>query len=507
MSKKNFKSISTQILVIIGIVVVVNILADQFYFRLDFTADKRYTLSQATRDILENLDEPVTITAYFTEDVPQQLMKVRKDFRELLVEYANASGGNVVYEFVDPSKSQEIEQKAMQEGVMPSIVNVRERDQMTQKRVFLGVVMKKGEEKDIISVIQPGTAMEYALSSGIKKLSIIEKPLIGYVQGHGEPSRAALQQAMDLLDILYDVEDVDLNNPIADLSKYPTIAIVAPADTFPLNQLENLDQYLAQGGSLFIALNRVEGDFSNAQGKSVYTGLEDWLSSKGLTIDNNFVVDANCGTVGVQQKSGFMNFTTQISFPYLPRIKTFGDHPITKGLEEVMLYFPSSINFTGDTLLAFTPLARSSGKSGTISPPVYFDIGKKWGQPDFPLAGLTVGAVLSGPIQGNTESSIVVIADGDFAVNGEGQRPQQQSPDNVSLLVNSIDWLSDETGLIELRTKAVTSRPLDPIEDGRKTFLKWLNFLLPIVIIIILGIIRSQRKRNIRAKRMEEGYV
>ena len=132
MSKKSFKSISTQILVIIGIVVVVNILADQFYFRLDFTADKRYTLSQATRDILESLDEPVTVTAYFTEDVPQQLMKVRKDFRELLVEYANASGGNVVYEFVDPSKSQEIEQKAMLEGIMPSIVNVRERDQMTR---------------------------------------------------------------------------------------------------------------------------------------------------------------------------------------------------------------------------------------------------------------------------------------------------------------------------------------------------------------------------------------
>jgi len=74
-------------------------------------------------------------------------------------------------------------------------------------------------------------------------------------------------------------------------------------------------------------------------------------------------------------------------------------------------------------------------------------------------------------------------------------------------MVNAIDWLSDETGLIDLRTKAVTSRPLDQIEDGRKNFLKWLNFLLPIILVIIYGIIRTQRRRSIRNKRMEEGYV
>jgi gliding-associated putative ABC transporter substrate-binding component GldG len=507
MKKKSFRTVVTQVLIVSLIIVVVNILSDRFYFRLDFTADKRYTLSEATTDILESLSEPVTITAYFTEDVPSQLAKVRRDFKEMLIEFSDVSDGNVVYEFIDPNVDPQLEQEAAQQGIMPRIVNVRERDQMTQKRVFLGASLQMGEDKEIIPVIQPGSAMEYDLASTIKKLSIVDKPVIGLVQGHGEPPQAALQQGMASLDILYEVEDVFLDDSALSLSKYATLAIVAPADTIPPAHLQILDQFLASGGKLYIGLNRVRGDFSSVQGVSVYTGLEDWLSGKGLSIENGFVVDALCGTVGVQQQSGFMNFTTQISFPYLPRIKDFADHPITKGLEEIMLQFASPINFTGDTNLVFTPIAKSSDKSGTQSAPVFFDINKKWQENDFPLSQLTVGAVLEGPINGNPNSKIVLFSDGDFAVNGQGQRPQQLAPDNVSLFVNSIDWLSDETGLIDLRTKSVTSRPLDPLEDDTKTMIKWINFLLPIIFIILYGIIRAQIRKRTKVKRMEEGYV
>jgi gliding-associated putative ABC transporter substrate-binding component GldG len=330
MKKKGGKSITTQVLLMVGIVIVVNILSEQFFLRLDLTADKSYTLSKATKNILRSLEEPVTVTAYFTEDVPPQLLQARTDFKDLLVEYSNIAKGNLVYEFIDPNKDQESEQKAMKEGIMPNIVNVRERDQMTQKRVFLGAVLKMGNDKEIIPVIQSGTAMEYALSSSIKKLSVTDKPLIGYVQGHGEPPLAALQQVMASLGILYSVQEVNLDNPGADLSKYVTIAIVAPKDTVPPAQLKVLDEYLAKGGKLFIACNRVQGDFTTVRGTSVYTGLEDWLSGKGLFIDDNFLVDATCGSVGVQQQSGFMNYTTNISFPYLPVIQKFADHPVTK---------------------------------------------------------------------------------------------------------------------------------------------------------------------------------
>jgi gliding-associated putative ABC transporter substrate-binding component GldG len=507
MKKKGGKSITTQVLLMIGIVIVVNIISEQLYFRLDLTADRSYTLSKATKNILRSLEEPVTVTAYFTEDVPPQLLQARTDFKDLLIEYANVAKGNLVYEFIDPNKDQDAETRAMKEGIMPNIVNVRERDQMTQKRVFLGAVLKMGTDKEIIPVIQSGTAMEYSLSSSIKKLSVTEKPLIGYLQGHGEPSMNALQQVMASLGILYSVQPVNLDDPGADLGRYKTIAIVAPADTIPPEQLNALDQYLARGGNLFIACNKVKGDFTTVQGSSVYTGLEDWLGRKGLYVDNNFLVDATCGSVGVQQQTGFMSYTTNISFPYLPVIQKFADHPVTKGLEQVLLPFASTIQYTGDTSLVFTPIAFSSQKSGTLNPPLYFDVSKKWNDKDFPLSGLTVAGVLSGRISGNAESRIILIGDGDFPVNGEGQRPQQLQPDNINFMVNGVDWLSDETGLIDLRTKAITARPLKDVDEGKALFLKWLNFLLPILLIILYGIFRNQRNRSLRVKRMEEGYV
>ncbi|MFA6484583.1 MAG: ABC transporter, partial [Bacteroidales bacterium] len=132
---------------------------------------------------------------------------------------------------------------------------------------------------------------------------------------------------------------------------------------------------------------------------------------------------------------------------------------------------------------------------------------KQWGPADFPMKGLTVAGVLTGKIVGQSVSTIVLIGDGDFAVNGEGEGARQQSPDNISFMVNSVDFLSDDTGLIELRTKGVTNRPIKQMEDGKKAFLKYFNFLLPLLLVIIYGIFRSQYNRNLRNKRMEEGHV
>jgi ABC-type uncharacterized transport system involved in gliding motility auxiliary subunit len=311
------------------------------------------------------------------------------------------------------------------------------------------------------------------------------------------------------LNVLYDVRPIHLDDTLTNLMDYNLIAIVGPTDTIPQEHFAILDSFLAGGGSLFIAYNRVEGDFTTVRGNSIYTGMEDWLRDKDLLIDNSFLVDADCGSVGVQQQSGFMSFTTNVKFPFIPIIHNFADHPVTRGLEQLVLPFASSINYTGvDTAgVQFTPLAFSSDRSGTQATPVFFDVNKKWAEGDFPLESLTVAGLLSGKIQGDADSRILLIGDADFPVNGEGPRPQQLQPDNVNFMVNSIEWISDQTGLIDLRTKAVTSRPLDNIEEGRKTFLKWLNFLLPLVIVILFGVFRNQANRRIKKKRMEEGYV
>ncbi len=221
---------------------------------------KGIRLSKATKDILKQLDEPVTVTAYFTEDLPPDLATTRRDFKDLLIEYASISNGKVLYEFINPNKDQETEQKAFQAGVQPVLVSTREKDEATQKKVFMGAVVQMGEDKEVIPFMQPGAAMEYSLSTSIKKLSVTEKPVIGLLQGHGEPSLNAMSQVMQSLSILYQVEPVNLGDSAADLSKYKTIAIVGPKDTIPDHHFMILDNYLAKGGNLFIGIDRVEGD-------------------------------------------------------------------------------------------------------------------------------------------------------------------------------------------------------------------------------------------------------
>jgi ABC-type uncharacterized transport system involved in gliding motility auxiliary subunit len=303
------------------------------------------------------------------------------------------------------------------------------------------------------------------------------------------------------------VEPFELSDSLDALSKYRTIAVVAPKDSFPASHMAQLDNFLSKGGNIFLAVNRVEGDLSTARGSSVSTGLETWLTSKGLIIENNFVVDARCAKISVRQQQEMFNYTTQVPFYYIPIMSGFADHPITSGLEAVIMPFVSNLNYAGDTTKTFTPLVWTSEKSGTQPSPVYFDVSRQWDESDFPMEKLTVGGLIEGKISGNNLSRMIVFADGDFSVNGEGQQARNQSADNISLMVNSIDYLSDDTGLIELRTKGVTSRPLDELEDGKKTFLKYLNFLLPLLLVIIYGIFRIQFNRNVRMKRMEEGYV
>ena len=258
-----------------------------------------------------------------------------------------------------------------------------------------------------------------------------------------------------------------------------------------------------------MALNNVEGDLQNSQGKEIYTGLSDWLKDKGVEVEKNFLIDINCSNVMVRQQQGIFVMNTPVSFPYLPIITNFSDHAITKGLESVVLPFASSIRINpADTTLSYIPLAFSSEKSGIKNLPVYFDISKQWVPSDFTLSSIPVAVAVEGNIVGNLSSKMVVFSDGDFATNGEGQQAQQLQPDNISLMVNAIDWLSDDTGLIELRTKGVTSRPLDAsLEEGTKTMVKYLNFLLPILLIILYGVYRYQTNRKIRNKLKSIDYV
>jgi gliding-associated putative ABC transporter substrate-binding component GldG len=503
---KKRQNITTGLLLTTAIVIVVNIMSFSWFARFDFTKDKRYTLGSATLDILKDLKKTVTVTAYFSENLPPAISQARADLKDMLTEYAARSGNKVVYNFIDPNKNDTTEKDAMKNGINPVMVNIREKDQVKQQKAFLGAVIKMGEKTDVIPFMQPGAAMEYALSSSIKKLSIDKKSVVGLLAGQGEPPLPALQQVNETMGVMYDLQAVNLT----DTSKIPsginTLLLVDPKDTFRIAELNQLDAFLSHGGRMLITYSGLNGDLRSSQGKAVENGLRAWLAAKNIVIEPKFIIDAHCGSVTVRQQEGQLMFNNNVPFPFLPMIKNFSNHPISKGLSSVMFPFASAIKFTGDTnKIKYVVLATTSDKTGLKDAPLMFDIQHQWDPSEFPFSNLPVAAAFSG-VNDNKDSRLVVITNGQFAVNGGGQQAQQLDADNINLFVNSVDWLSDDTGLIELRSKEVKSVPLKDISDSTKTLLKYLNFLLPILIVIGYGAVRMQVKRKLRLKRMEEIY-
>jgi ABC-type uncharacterized transport system involved in gliding motility auxiliary subunit len=139
------KNLYITIALLAGIVIMINLLSTEFHLRLDLTEGGQYTLSPATKDILHDLQEPVTVKAYFSRNLPPNIDKARKDFQDLLVEYASRAHGMVRYSFVNPNENEAREQEAQQKGIRPVLINVRQKDQMQQQKAYLGAVLSLGD--------------------------------------------------------------------------------------------------------------------------------------------------------------------------------------------------------------------------------------------------------------------------------------------------------------------------------------------------------------------------
>lgn len=490
-----------------GVVLFVNILGDRFKLRADLTDDGRYTLSSATRDLLASLPEPVTVTAYFSEELPAEPAAVREELRDLLTEFHDASDGNLVFEFVDPGKDEERKKEATDAGIRPITMNVPQKDKFEQMLAYMSAHVKMGTRDDLIEVVQ-GTSMEHMLGMAVKRVSIERKKTIGYVQGHGEPSLAEMPEVYESLGVLYEVATVPLPDSLSMPDRFAALVIVDPVDSFPEHHLRVLDEMLARGRPLLIAYSNVASDLGSSPMLDVRkSNLVNWLATKGVQVQPTIVCDERCGQVQVGQQRGSMLFQVPIAFPWFPLVREFGGSPITAGLESVTLQFCSPLSQSARKDVTFTPLLLTSEHSQAWEAPQFIDPQRQWRPQDFPLSKLTLGAAVSGPLSGPTPARMVVFSNGRFGVNGAQGQQQRLNPDNVNLFVNAVDWLVDDTGLIELRTKQVNFRPLKAVSDTERNTLKWLNLLLPIAGALLYGLMRAAWRKAQRKRRMHPGHV
>ncbi len=119
-----------------GLLIVLNSLSSMFFLRADFTEDKRYTLDRSTKRILKEVNEPIIITLYISEDLPTDVNRTVKDLKNLLTEYSHYSNRKIDFEYINPNKNQGLEQEAIEAGIHPVPLEVREKDQLTVQRVF-----------------------------------------------------------------------------------------------------------------------------------------------------------------------------------------------------------------------------------------------------------------------------------------------------------------------------------------------------------------------------------
>lgn len=493
--------------IVFAIVAVANVISIRLFTRLDLTAQKVYTLSDASKVIVGSLDDRITVKAYFTEDLPAPYNSNRRATLDVLNDYKAYSGGNLHFEFINPEGEQG-EQEAQQQGVAPVQVQVINNDKLEVKRGYMGLVMFYEDKKETLPVIQNLASLEYDLSSAMKRLTTKVKKKIGYTTGHQEAEPSSYRQASQMISAQYELVPVDLttNEPVP--TDITALLMVSPKTQFSDSSKYLLDQYLMAGGRIAFLLNLYDANLQARFAQQLNLGLSDQLAQYGVRINTDLVRDAQCVPVTVMQQQGSFQIQSQVPFPLIPNASDFGSNVIVKDLQSVFFFFVSSV----DTSLASSKglnaevLVRSSGRSGRQTGFMVINPLQQLTAADLSEGGIPLAAAISGTFESfftgkepaarltqSPETRLIVVGDGDFMKDDYlGRR------DNLNFFVNIVDYLADDAGLITIRSKNVSQPPLEQISDGTKRALKYTNLILPPLAIVAYGLFRWRQRLSLK---------
>ncbi len=525
MANKNLK---TQTLTRVGIVAVIlillNIVSVRLFGRLDLTKNNLFTLSDASKNLVKNLDDKLTVKAYFTEELPAPYNNIRRSVLDQLNEYKAYSKGNLQFEFIDPT-GEKGEQEAQQQGIQPVQVQVIDNEQMQVKKAYMGLVLLYEDKKEVLPVIQNTSTLEYDLSSTIKRLTSRDQKKIAFLAGQGEPVLQELQRAQQLLSKQYNVQTVDISKGQPLGPDIAALIVMGPKNEFSEHVKYLLDQYIMNGGKVAFLLNKVDADLQQRFGRVVDLKLEDMLENYGLRINPDLIRDAQCAPISIVQQEGGYSIQSQVQFPFIPVVNTVNkENMIVKSLQSIVMYFVSSIDTTNlaSKGLKGEILLYSSKQSGRQTQVFFFDPMAKYTREMFNEQHIPLAAVVSGRFKSfyagkpvptdsaanpmgsilattdqSPETRIILVGDGDFAKDQfMGGR------DNLTFFANMVDYLVDDAGLISIRSKDVSLPPLEQVSDGTKKAYKFGNMLLPALLVVGFGIVRW-RMRKAKRKALE----
>ena len=521
--------------IIFGILALINFLSTRRFIRADLTEDKRYTISKATKNVLDSLDDIVTITAYFSTN-PAEVGQIRRDIRDVLDEY-NAFSKKLQIDFVNPADFDDGQKQELRFKGIPEVqINVVKKDKAEIANVYMGISIGYSGKEEILPVVRSTANLEYELTSTILKVTTKEAKTVGFLTGHGEfdINDQNYQQFRQLLDKnaqgQYNLTSVDLQDGKAVENTVATLVVAGVTQPLTEREKYEIDQFIMRGGRAVFLVDPIQLQPGTLQAAPLSTGLNDLLEHYGAKLGNNLLLDRRFhDTARFQQ--GFM--TVIQPYPYFVKIikQNFSvENTITNQLEAVTLPWTSSLEIVAKEGITATALAKTSEFGQSVQG--YYNLMPSSPIPDADLQTYTVAAALEGKFKSfyadkevppavataDTEESesAAPVQDAEvrptkteseqtqIVVVGTAQFLTQLRPDGVNFFLNTVDWLTLGDALIGIRSHAITDRPLREVSEIEKNFIRYLCTIGIPLLVVVFGLVRYFLKR--RAKQLVETY-
>ncbi|MFQ3576637.1 MAG: gliding motility-associated ABC transporter substrate-binding protein GldG [Cytophagales bacterium] len=524
--------------------VLVNLILKHYYFRIDLTEEKRFTLSDASKKVLRNLEQPVYVEVFLDGDLPPGFVKLRRSILEMLEECKQYSGNNLQFKSTNPTLATNEQNRnryyyeLAQKGIQPTNIFLKEGENKVEKLIFPGALVSTGSREAGIVLLKGATGaspdeainqsienLEYEIVNAIKELGLLKKKKIGILTGNLELDSIQTLDLISELNTLYEAKRINIRQT-PNLQEWDAVIIAKPQRPFSEDEKLKLDQYVVNGGKLLAFLDGVKINLDSIGENGSVTmplelNLDDLFFKWGVRLNKVLVQDLNCGPIPVNV--GNMGDQPQIKlmpWPYYPLFNTYAKHSLVRNIDAVYSKFTSTLDSVAAKGIKKTPLVFTSKYSKTIAPPSIVNLNEMRKQPDvenYNKPNLAVAYLLegkfkslyanrplyaekySGLISENSTSKIIVFADGDVPASDIDPRNGQiitmgqnlflkKKFANKDFILNSLSYLTDDDGFVLVRNKELTIRPLDKFKIKEEK-VKWqfLNVFLPLLILSIFG--------------------
>lgn len=547
---KSMKANLKNLLTIIGILVVINVISHFFFKRIDLTADQRYTLSETSLNIIKEVKEPLYVDVFLEGNFPGEFKKLQTETRQLLEEF-KAYNSNIVFDFVNPLEDgdeTETMQQFLDRGLTPINVTLDDKGKQTQEVVFPWAVVTYGNKSTKVPLLKnmmgASTAekvvssvqhLEYAFANAFNTVAKSKEKKVAIIKGNGEMHELLIADFLKSVRENYYIGPFTLDsvatspqNTIKALKKYDLAIIAKPTETFTDEEKQVLDQFIINGGKTMWLIDQVTMEMD-----SLYTetgsnlayprdlNLNDMFFKYGIRIKPDLIKDLQASPIALATgKQGSATQYTQFPWLYSPAIFPEIKNPIVSNLDMIKFEFANPIELLKNDIKK-TVLLTSSKYSKPVGTPIEVSLNMVGEQPDpkefaqntgyIPTAVLLEGKFNSVyqnrvlPFEDKTFSAtgkstkMIVISDGDVVKNqlDKNYQPLELGYDkwtnklyaNKEFMMNCINYLLDDNGLINIRSKEVDL----PLLDQEKVYENYtqsqiITVGLPIVILSLFGI-------------------